>query len=91
MHPVFIDIASMFHFGASTRRYILRGKLETANDDDEGNKDMLPQEHELEVSLLYSCFGCCRKIGGKLTMRFAISSSGMSCWEIGTRIDESFG
>uniref|UniRef100_A0A9J2Q705 FHA domain-containing protein n=2 Tax=Ascaris TaxID=6251 RepID=A0A9J2Q705_ASCLU len=48
MHPVFIDIASMFHFGASTRRYILRGKLETANDDDEGNKDMLPQEHELE-------------------------------------------
>ncbi|VDO33786.1 unnamed protein product [Brugia timori] len=46
--PVFIDIASIFHFGASTRRYILRAKLDSANDDDEGNKDLLPEEHELE-------------------------------------------
>uniref|UniRef100_A0A8R1TJY0 FHA domain-containing protein n=1 Tax=Onchocerca volvulus TaxID=6282 RepID=A0A8R1TJY0_ONCVO len=27
--PVFIDIASIFHFGASTRRYILRAKLDS--------------------------------------------------------------
>ncbi|VDO36923.1 unnamed protein product [Onchocerca flexuosa] len=47
--PVFIDIASIFHFGASTRRYILRAKLDSAIDDDEGNKDLLPEEHELEV------------------------------------------
>ncbi|KAM3720315.1 putative cytosolic 5'-nucleotidase [Dirofilaria immitis] len=46
--PIFIDIASIFHFGASTRRYILRAKLDSANDDDEGNKDLLPEEHELE-------------------------------------------
>uniref|UniRef100_A0A915PY74 5'-nucleotidase n=1 Tax=Setaria digitata TaxID=48799 RepID=A0A915PY74_9BILA len=46
--PVFIDIASIFHFGASTRRYILRAKLDSANDDDEGNKELLPEEHELE-------------------------------------------
>ncbi|VDN06916.1 unnamed protein product [Thelazia callipaeda] len=47
--PVFIDVDSIFHFGASTRRYILRAKLDSADDDDdEGNKDMLPEEHELE-------------------------------------------
>lgn len=50
--PIFIDIASVFHFGASTRRYILRAKLDSANDDDEGNKDLLPEEHELEVGHL---------------------------------------
>lgn len=50
MQPVFIEFASVFHFGASTRRYILRGKLENANDEDELNKDLLPQEHELEVT-----------------------------------------
>ncbi|VDK68899.1 unnamed protein product [Litomosoides sigmodontis] len=46
--PIFIDIASIFHFGASTRRYILRAKLDSGNDDDEGNKELLPEEHELE-------------------------------------------
>lgn len=47
--PVFIEEGGIFHFGASTRRYILRGRLELADEDEEGNKDMLPQEHELEV------------------------------------------
>lgn len=50
MQPVFMEIASVFHFGASTRRYILRARLEISNDDDE-MKDMLPEEHELEVIL----------------------------------------
>lgn len=54
--PIFIDIASIFHFGASTRRYILRAKLDSGNDDDEGNKDLLPEEHELEVKYLISEF-----------------------------------
>lgn len=54
--PVFIDMASIFHFGASTRRYILRAKLDSTNDDDEGSKDILPQEHKLEVSDLKFLF-----------------------------------
>ncbi|MFH4975547.1 hypothetical protein AB6A40_002256 [Gnathostoma spinigerum] len=49
LQPVFIDFATIFHFGASTRKYILRGRLESNNDEDEAaNKDTLPQEHELE-------------------------------------------
>uniref|UniRef100_A0A0N5ALC8 FHA domain-containing protein n=1 Tax=Syphacia muris TaxID=451379 RepID=A0A0N5ALC8_9BILA len=46
--PVFIEEGNIFHFGASTRRYILRGRLGVLDEDEDGNKDVLPQEHELE-------------------------------------------
>lgn len=48
MQPVFIELVSVFHFGASTRHYILRGKLESTNLDDETGGEVLPEDQELE-------------------------------------------
>lgn len=46
--PVFIELSSDFHFGASTRKYVLRSKLDGTGTEEEGATEMLPEEQELE-------------------------------------------
>lgn len=52
LQPIFLELNDDFHFGASTRRYIIRSKLEVSANNSSGSKDdiNLPEkEYELDV------------------------------------------
>lgn len=49
LQVVFVDVGQIIQLGASTRRYVLRTKLEQANNEDEEMAEKLPNDQELEV------------------------------------------
>jgi hypothetical protein len=55
LQPIFLEIGDDFHFGASTRKYIIRSKLDTFDDGtSSASKDdiNLPEkEYELDVRI----------------------------------------
>lgn len=49
LKAIFMEPGATFHFGASSRRYVIREKLEALNKGDEDDsKDVLPNEEEIE-------------------------------------------
>lgn len=53
LQVVFVDIGATIQLGASTRRYVLRTKLEQPTQEDEEMAEKMPNDQELEVSHLF--------------------------------------